>query len=341
MYSLMLMTAMAGAPASTGFGGTLFGGCSGSCHGVSYLSCSGSGYGSYSNCYGGSYYSACTGSYYSSCTGCCGGTSCCGYATYTACCGGGLLSGLHSRLSGLFQGSCSGYSAYPVSSCCGYTACCGGSCCGYSSSYYYGSCHGYASGPYYSVYGGCYSTCCGGGVYGGCYGTLEMSYPTFGCGGGCGGVIVAPSYTPVMESGGVIIGRAVAPAQVAGGTPAGYYATPETGTSGYLASAPPSTASGELPAHLAVELPANAKLYVDGTLIRGEGDVRHFHTPDLTQGKAFYYELRAEYTVAGKVEVEEKKVVVRAGDRLSEAFPKLLALAKPSRAPELASVGAK
>ena len=307
MYSLLMMTALAGggsdAPA---FGGRFLGPTYGSCGGVSYVpSYYGSCYGS--SCYGGSYYSACTGCYGSAYYGpACGGYSsyasaCCGY---TACCGGGLFSGLFSHF---HTSSCRGYS-----SCCGYSS----ACCGYTAGYYYGSCCGYSSccgggygSPYYSVYGGCYGSCVG------------SVYPSYSP-----GVMVAP-FAPVIAApvDGVIVGSAA--------TPAGPVVTAsraEIGTNGLLAAAPKNDSA---PARLVIELPAKATLYVDGVAVPGKGESRQFHTPDLTRNKAYYYELKAAVLVDGKVEVEEKKVVIRAGDTAIEAFPKLIALSRRAASP--------
>jgi uncharacterized protein (TIGR03000 family) len=85
------------------------------------------------------------------------------------------------------------------------------------------------------------------------------------------------------------------------------------------------------PARLTVEVPEAAKLYVDGTLVNGDAATRNFHTPDLTPGKTFYYDLKAEVTVNGKTVKEEKRVLVRAGDVVNEAFPKLIAAAKSDK----------
>ena len=64
-------------------------------------------------------------------------------------------------------------------------------------------------------------------------------------------------------------------------------------------------------ANITVELPAGAKLYVDGNLVTGDDTVRHFHTPTLTRGKQYYYTMKAEVTVAGKPVTEEKQILVR------------------------------
>jgi uncharacterized protein (TIGR03000 family) len=81
------------------------------------------------------------------------------------------------------------------------------------------------------------------------------------------------------------------------------------------------------PARLTIELPTDAKLYVDGTATKGEGPTRNFHTPDLPAGQTFYYELKAELVVDGKTVTESKQVLVRAGDTLTETFPKVVAAA--------------
>lgn len=85
-------------------------------------------------------------------------------------------------------------------------------------------------------------------------------------------------------------------------------------------------------ANITVELPAGAKLYVDGNLTIGDDTVRHFHTPTLVRGKQYYYTMKAEVIVAGKPVVEEKQVVVRAGDRVTEKFEKLSTAAKVASA---------
>ena len=76
-------------------------------------------------------------------------------------------------------------------------------------------------------------------------------------------------------------------------------------------------------ANLIVELPSKAKLYVDGRLIEGDALSRKFHTPNLTKGKTYYYVLKAELTVAGKPVVEERKVLIKAGETITEKFEKL------------------
>ena len=73
-------------------------------------------------------------------------------------------------------------------------------------------------------------------------------------------------------------------------------------------------------ANLTVEMPVGAKLFVDGVLIPGESAARKFHTPELVKGKKYYYEMKAEIMVEGKPVVEQRTVIVQAGDSLIERF---------------------
>ena len=91
----------------------------------------------------------------------------------------------------------------------------------------------------------------------------------------------------------------------------------------------PIVAVGKAPARLAIELPSDAKLFVDGIAIAGTGASRMFHTPELPAGQDFYYDLKAEVVVNGKTEIEETRVVVKAGERSTAKFEKLVAIAAP------------
>lgn len=231
-----------------------------------------------------------------SCHGCCG-------AYYSACYG------------------CCGYNY----SCCGYASCYGG---GYYSCYgCYGGHHhkplyyGYGC---YACYGSCYGSWYGSSCYGSCYGY------GYSCSGGCCGGYMSGPYT-----GGIIVESAPVAPEATPATPS----TPSTPPAAAPkandnSSAQMNVAPGfafnpvERPALLTVELPEGAKLFVDGQATRGEGNVRKFHTPSLPAGKSFYYELKAEITINGQTEVEEKRVIVKAGETLSESFPRLIAAAK-------------
>jgi uncharacterized protein (TIGR03000 family) len=90
---------------------------------------------------------------------------------------------------------------------------------------------------------------------------------------------------------------------------------------------PPVTGSGKMGANIKFQLPADAKLFVDGRLTNLTGAERSFVTPSLGAGK-FFYEVKAELMVDGRVVVEQKRVVVEAGVTLVESFSKLFAAAE-------------
>lgn len=69
-----------------------------------------------------------------------------------------------------------------------------------------------------------------------------------------------------------------------------------------------------------VNLPAKAKLFVDGVPTAVEGGTRTFRTPELAKGKAFTYEFRAEVDKDGTTEVVSKKVTFTAGEAVTVDF---------------------
>jgi uncharacterized protein (TIGR03000 family) len=73
------------------------------------------------------------------------------------------------------------------------------------------------------------------------------------------------------------------------------------------------TATGPAPATLRVQLPADAKLFVDDTLTRQTSAVRTFQTPVLPEGTDYQYTLRAELALEGGTATVKRQVWVRAG----------------------------
>ncbi len=215
----------------------------------------------------------------------------------TGCCGGVMMSG------GCYSSGCCGgsYSSCYSSSC---TGCCGGS--GFlglrsrmSGLFNRSSCSGcYSSSCYGSSCFG--SACYGGGCYGGgCYG---------------GAHYYGSDFHPAYGSG-IIVGSA----------------TPRQPLEFSAARTKPDAA----PARLTIEVPAGAKLFVDGQLTKGEGTSRNFHTPDLADGQTFFYDLKAEVLVEGRPVTETKRVIVHSGDALTESFPKLIAALQGAGDPAL------
>jgi uncharacterized protein (TIGR03000 family) len=84
-------------------------------------------------------------------------------------------------------------------------------------------------------------------------------------------------------------------------------------------------------AKLIVELPRDAKLYIDDHVMKTTSGKRTFNTPSLEQGQQYYYIVRAEVVLDGKTYSETKRVLVRAGEEVRASFPELesqLALAE-------------
>jgi uncharacterized protein (TIGR03000 family) len=76
-------------------------------------------------------------------------------------------------------------------------------------------------------------------------------------------------------------------------------------------------------ARVIIEVPADAKLYVDGKLMVSTSDRRTFQTPDLIRGQLYFYELRAEVIRDGQVVSAEQKVLLRPGDTATASFAEL------------------
>jgi uncharacterized protein (TIGR03000 family) len=73
-------------------------------------------------------------------------------------------------------------------------------------------------------------------------------------------------------------------------------------------------------AHLIVELPADAKLYIDDHLMKSGSGKRAFSTPALDAGQSYYYDLRVEVVRDGKTFEGTKRIIVRAGEEFRASF---------------------
>jgi uncharacterized protein (TIGR03000 family) len=170
---------------------------------------------------------------------------------------------------------------------------------------YYSSCHGcYGCSGCSGCYGcsgwsgchGCYGwsgACWGGGYncHGGCYGGPVAWGSCYGGCTGCAGVY----------STGVVPMTSV----------------PET-------SRPtPDKEEVSIRAKVVVEVPADAKLYIDDQLMKTTSERREFRTPPLKKGETYYYEVRAEVMRDGKPVSEMKKIIVRAGEEATANFKEM------------------
>jgi uncharacterized protein (TIGR03000 family) len=80
-------------------------------------------------------------------------------------------------------------------------------------------------------------------------------------------------------------------------------------------------------ARLIVELPADAKLYVDDHLMQTTSERRAFSSPRLEEGQTYYYILRAEVVRDGRTLSDTKRVLVHAGEVVQASFRDLERLA--------------
>lgn len=168
---------------------------------------------------------------------------------------------------------------------------CGGGCYGSGWGAGYGSCWGSGYG-----YGNCWGGyTCGGG----CYGGYGWDYSSNGC-QGCAGFEAGSPYfaTPPI----------VAPV--------------EPPVKGEPVPAPKKEPESLAPnaARLIVEVPADAKVYIDDHAMKTESERRTFQTPALDAGQTYYYEVRAEVERDGKTISTMKRVLLRAGEEARADF---------------------
>lgn len=79
---------------------------------------------------------------------------------------------------------------------------------------------------------------------------------------------------------------------------------------------PPST-----PAQIRVEIPDTiGLLYLDGAIIRTFGKVRQLESPPLAPGQVYPVTLRAAFAVGDKLLIEDRRLLLRAGESIAVTF---------------------
>jgi uncharacterized protein (TIGR03000 family) len=152
-------------------------------------------------------------------------------------------------------------------------------------------------------WGGCYGCCgcwgggwgCWGGCYGcyGCYGCWGGGYAYGGWGSGYG---YGYAYTAPVYSAPVVM-TAFAPR-----------------IEPMMAALPPDAA------RIVVDLPTDAKLFVDGQPTKSTASRRVLQSPRLEPGNRYSYLLRAELERDGRRYQQTKKIAVRAGQEATALF---------------------
>jgi uncharacterized protein (TIGR03000 family) len=183
----------------------------------------------------------------------------------------------------------------------------GYSCCG---------CYGGGGGCYGGGYGGCY-----GGGYGGCYGG------GYGGGSPMGGGYYGPGmqYMPPADGG---MRRGTGRTGGAGtGDRTGTGTGDRTGTTDRETkpedTSKPPQALAPAPARVIVQLPADAKLTIDGAPTKSTSERRVFSSPALEPGRTYSYNFEATIVRDGQPVTTRERVLVRAGEvtRVNLTFP--------------------
>jgi uncharacterized protein (TIGR03000 family) len=123
-----------------------------------------------------------------------------------------------------------------------------------------------------------------------------------------GPVQVTP-YSPVMPG---------APTTPPGAAPT----TPETAPAPKPTGSSTSTLSPSQ-ARVIVEIPPDAKLFIDDQLMKTGPTHRVFRTPDLERGKVYYYMVRVEVQRDGQTFSDTRRVLVRTGQEVVQSFADL------------------
>jgi uncharacterized protein (TIGR03000 family) len=188
-------------------------------------------------------------------------------------------------------------------------------------------CHGgyggYGGGCY-GCYGGGYG--CYGGGYGGCYGAWwgASPYSVWGCYGGYGGY--GHGGAGCTGCYGCYGGYSCYGMAIPGGTtyvgPGMTNPVPPTSGNPPEVTPLPKVKKGDEQARakVRIELPADAKLYVDGTLMKTESAVRMFHTPSLTRNQTYFYELKAVIVRDNQMFTDTQQILVRPGELATASF---------------------
>jgi uncharacterized protein (TIGR03000 family) len=170
----------------------------------------------------------------------------------------------------------------------------------------YGGCHGCWGGCQ-----GCWGGCYGGGCYGGCYGGYA-SYAGHGCWGGYGTWFGSCSgYTQGVE---VIADT---------GVPAKAKAKKAKAAPDKEEEMEDQRNLGPTKSKVIIEVPGDAKLFIDDQPMKSGSTRRVFSTPELQPGQAYYYILRAEVVRDGQTITRTKRLIVRPGQEVRATFPGL------------------
>jgi uncharacterized protein (TIGR03000 family) len=154
---------------------------------------------------------------------------------------------------------------------------------------------------YYGHFGGGFGGCYGGGYGAGYDGGYSDGY---GCWGGYSSWGYMSPHGSVVPGVYGMMGGTVVPGTVPSGEELG---KPKPNKKEDKATMGPSLAQ------LVVELPANAKLFIDNMPVKATAGVQTFSTPILEPGQAYFYMVRIETMRDGQPVSETRRIIVHAG----------------------------
>jgi uncharacterized protein (TIGR03000 family) len=79
--------------------------------------------------------------------------------------------------------------------------------------------------------------------------------------------------------------------------------------------------SSDTRAQITVSVPVDAEIWFEGSKTTSTGSVREFHSPPLTPGGRYPYEVRARWNENGHEVTQTQKVQVIAGTHVNMHFP--------------------
>jgi uncharacterized protein (TIGR03000 family) len=83
----------------------------------------------------------------------------------------------------------------------------------------------------------------------------------------------------------------------------------------------PGKVGGDLSrAKVIIDVPANARLYIDDQPMPDKAGKRTFVTPPLQRGQTYFYDVKLEVVQNGQPQVQTTRVILHQGDVVAAAF---------------------
>ncbi len=102
---------------------------------------------------------------------------------------------------------------------------------------------------------------------------------------------------------------------------AGYWALYPPNPVGQGLTTPTAPAGADQVVHFNIRVPADAEVWFDDVKTSQTGSAREFISPPLAPGREYSYEIQARWKEQGREVSQRRRVTVKAGQRMSIAFP--------------------